>query len=126
MLEANSALLSSLRERKTLVRRVWSSVRQASWPESTLLSELMDCVATMGMTRDWRVRAEGFFVSGGVVLSDGRETVVLVAEEHGRAEVAVGVGLDLRRATEKGLQPGVFQEDADGAGQGRACAGPAC
>ena len=66
-------------------------MRQASWPESTLLSELMDWVATMGMDARLAGEGEGLFVSGGVVLSHGGEALEFVTEEHGRPEVAVWV-----------------------------------
>src|SRR5262249_3256469 len=56
---ATLALKSSLRQRKTFVRKVCSSVRQDS-PGSALLSELMLCVATIGMHFDWRDKAKNF------------------------------------------------------------------
>ena len=58
--EAISALASSLTLRKIRVRSVCSNVRHASELPSTERSELMDCVATIGMTRHCRVRAKAF------------------------------------------------------------------
>ena len=51
---------SSANDRKMRVRSVWSSARHASdWP-STARSDEIDCVATIGMSRDWRVSANIF------------------------------------------------------------------
>ena len=50
---------SSDSERKILVRKVWSSVRQVS-PGSVDLSELMLWVATIGMHLGWRERLKNF------------------------------------------------------------------
>ena len=58
--EAILAEDSSLSDRKIRVRRVWTSVRQASVPDSTERSEEIDCVATIGMQRHWRVSANAF------------------------------------------------------------------
>ena len=58
--EAISALASSLRLKNIRVRSVWSNVRQPSLLPRTERSELMDCVATMGITRHCRVRAKAF------------------------------------------------------------------
>ena len=51
---------SSASDRKMRVRSVWSSARYASdWP-STARSDEIDCVATMGIRRAWRVSANIF------------------------------------------------------------------
>ena len=55
-----SALLSSLRDKKIRVRRVWRSALHDSPPPRTARSDEMDCVVTMGMQRDWRVSANDF------------------------------------------------------------------
>ena len=58
--EAISALASSLKLKKIRVRSVCKSVRHASELPSTDRSELIDWVATMGITRHCRVRAKAF------------------------------------------------------------------
>ena len=58
--EAILAEDSSESERKIRVLSVWTSVRQASVPDSTERSEEIDCVATIGMQRHCRVRANAF------------------------------------------------------------------
>ena len=58
--EAILAEDSSESERKIRVLSVWTSVRQASVPDSTERSEELDCVATIGMQRHCRVRANAF------------------------------------------------------------------
>ncbi len=45
---------SSLVAKKSFVRKHWSSVRQLSSPPSADRSELMLCVATMGISRACR------------------------------------------------------------------------
>ena len=51
---------SSESDRKIRVRSVWTSVRHASPEGSTERSEEIDCVATIGMQRHWRVSANAF------------------------------------------------------------------
>ena len=58
--EAILAEDSSESDRKIRVRSVWTSVRQASVPDSTERSEEIDCVATIGMQRHCRVSANAF------------------------------------------------------------------
>ena len=51
---------SSLSDRKMRVRSVCNSELHASELPKTARSEEMDCVATIGMQRHWRVRAKDF------------------------------------------------------------------
>ena len=79
----------------------------------------MDCVATMGITRHCRVRANAFLVAARIVLADAGERLILVADKHGRPDVAAGLVLHLYRPAQQGLEPRIFQHDADGAGRAR-------
>ena len=58
-------------------------------------------------------------VPRGVVLADRGEGLVLVTDEDGGPEVTLRVRFHLCRPPEQGLEPGVFEEHADGAGQRR-------
>ena len=74
-----------------MVRKHCSSVRQLSSPGSADRSELMLCVATIGMQARLARQREGALVAGRVGFADGREGVVLVADEQrGRARSASG------------------------------------
>ena len=62
---------------------------------------------------------KGLLVACRVVLADRGEGLVLVADEGGRPEVVVRVAGHLGRPAQQGLEPGLLEHDADGAGQGR-------
>ena len=51
---------SSPSEKKIRERSVCSSARHASPSPRTAFSDVIDCVATIGMQRDWRVSANAF------------------------------------------------------------------
>ena len=110
---------SSESDRKIRVRSVWTSVRQASVPDSTERSEEIDCVATIGMQRHCRRQRERLLVAGRIVLAHGGERLILVADEHGGPEVAAGLAGGLGRPPEQRLYPGILQEHADGASERR-------
>ena len=80
----------------------------------------MDWVATMGMTRDCRVRAKAFSSPAG---SSSPTDAKLWYSSQRKTAGAVGIGLDLRGAGKQGLEPRVLEEDADGAGEGGVGAG---
>ena len=82
----------------------------------------MDWVATMGMTRHCRVRANAFSSPLGSS-SPTLAKAELVADKDGRPDVAAWIGLHRRRPAEQRLEPRIFQHDADGAGQRRVGAG---
>ena len=60
---------------------------------------------------------ERLLVARGIVLVDGRERLVLVADEHGGPEVASGPAGGLGGPPQQRLHPGVLEQDADGAGE---------
>ena len=62
-------------------------------------------------------------MSGGVFLADRGEGVLLVADEGGRTMEAPRMAMDFSGASQQGLKPGIFQQDADGAGAGGVGAG---
>ena len=71
---------------------------------------------------DWNNTAlpgEGkrLLVPGGIVLADRCERLVFVANENGGPEVTLRVRFHPCRPPEQGLEPGVFEEHAHGAGQ---------
>ena len=101
------------------MRSVWTSVRQASVPDSTERSEEIDCVATIGMQRHCRVSANAFSSPAGSSLAHGGERLVLVADEHGGPEVASGPAGGLGGPPQERLHPGVLEQHADGASERR-------
>ena len=60
---------------------------------------------------------KGLLVAARIVLADAGERLILVADKDGRPDVAAGLGLHRRRPAQQGLEPRIFQHDADGAGQ---------
>ena len=60
---------------------------------------------------------ERLLVARGIVLADGRERLVLVADEHGGPEVASGPAGGLGGPPQQRLHPGVLEQHADGAGE---------
>ena len=115
--DATRADASSDSDRKIRVRSVWTSVRHASPEGSTERSEEIDCVATIGYAAALARERERLLVARRVVLPDGGERLVFVADEHGGPEVAVGPARGLGGASEQGLHPGVLEEHADRAGE---------
>ncbi len=60
---------------------------------------------------------KGFLVAARIVLADAGERLILVTDKDGWPDVAAGLGLHLYRPAQQGLEPRIFQHDADGAGQ---------
>ena len=73
----------------------------------------MDCVATMGMTRHCRVRANAFSSPLGSSSPTLAKAWYSSQIKTGRPDEAVGLGLHPRRPTEQRLEPRIFQHDAD-------------
>ncbi len=74
-------------------------------------------MATIGMQRHCRVSAKRLLVARRIVLADGGERLVLVADEDGGPEVAAGPAGGLGGPPQERLHPGVLEQDADGAGE---------
>ena len=106
--DATRADASSESDRKIRVRSVWTSVRHASPEGSTERSEEIglrgddrDAAALPGSARN------AFLVARRVVLPDGGERLVFVADEHGGPQVAVGPARGLGGAPQQRLHPRV-------------------
>ena len=62
---------------------------------------------------------EALFVAAGVVLADGGELLVLVADENRLPEIPCRIRLYFRRPQQERLQPSVLEHDVDGAPERR-------
>ena len=121
--DAILALASSLKDRKIRVRSVCKSARHASELPSTARNEEMDWVANNRDAPALPRERKGFLVAGGIVLAHRCEGLVLVTDKDGGPEVVRGGFFHLRRPHKQGLEPCVFEHDADGAGQRRVAPG---
>jgi len=93
------ALKSSLSVRKILVRNVCSRVRHDS-PARVERNELTNALRghnrnTAGLTR----QSKELFISGGVTFPGGGKRLILITEKQDRSPMSLGIGLNLRNAS---------------------------
>ena len=113
------AVNSSLVARKILVRKHWSSVRQLSSPGSAERSELMLCVATIGISRACRDSANVRSSPVGSVSPTVAKAWYSSQTKSRSRQTLVGLRRDLRNALQDGALEIQLQHHAQDAGQPR-------
>ncbi len=118
------AVNSSLVARNSFVRKHWSSVRQLSSPGSADRSELMLCVATIGISRAWRDSANVRSSPVGSVSPTVAKAWYSSQTNSRSRHDALGMGRDLRDALQHRALEIELQHHAEAAGQRRDSARP--
>ena len=102
---------------------VRSSARHASDQPNTARSDEIDCVATIGISRDWRVSANAFSSPAGSFSPTVANVWYSSHRNMGGPEDAPRPALHLGRPAQQRLEPPLLEEHAHGARQRRIRAG---